>query len=129
MDNVGDGSHANIFLLVGTFRTPPEFISEALALTAHPLDTLGEVADDDLRTIFDVLSWGPDELAARRAEELLRWEELLRKLVAAETEVHQKLAPGPAFCCCSAPLARDRLARRGPRVRPRSWHANRWRHS
>ena len=88
-------SDVGVFLLVGEFFSISEFVEQALSIDCHPFDSLGTVPDEDLRTIFEILSVHPDMLADMRAAELARWERLAAELEAREGDLHCRMAPGP----------------------------------
>ena len=80
----------------GMFRSPRQWIDDAIQLK-HPFDLYHGVPDGLLKVVFDVLSLGRVEIAARRAARLKQWLGLAKKLEAAETELKkrkERMEPG-----------------------------------
>ena len=83
-----EGENPNDEVTAGIYRTPEEFLEEALKMK-HPIDLPGGVPDELLHSLFDLLSFSPEEAVKSRiksARELLKLVEDNRKLDQAALE-------------------------------------------
>eukprot|EP00435_Cladocopium_sp_Y103_P039589 s268_g10.t1 len=75
---------------VGVYRTPEEFLEEALRVS-HPFDSDASVPDDVKRTIFKLLTEGPELVQREREQAFQYYEELKISLEQEEQCIHECL--------------------------------------
>ena len=75
---------------IGVFRTPNEFVNEALGLN-HPFDCSSSISDDAKRAIFALFTEGPSGIKAMRNEAFDFYESLGARLEAEEQALHAGL--------------------------------------
>ena len=61
-------------MFFGVFREPESFVKEALHLW-HPFDSLAQLPDFLVRSLFEQLTLSPAELAKTRLNRLQEWRE------------------------------------------------------
>ena len=77
---------------VGVYRTPDEFLQDALRLE-HPFDTTALVEDDVKRNIFTLLTKGPKAIDKWREEVFLHYEKVAQDLSQKEEQLHAAIPP------------------------------------
>ena len=77
---------------LGVWRTPEEFVQEALAVE-HPFDGSTTVSDDAKFSIFALLTEGRENLQETRERTFQYYESVKHELAAAELRVHSSMDP------------------------------------
>ena len=83
----GDGSWLCIF---GVYRSFDQFVSEAQGLL-HPFDTLAQLPDYLIKSLFEQLTLSPMQLAKTRLERIQRWRERAKQLAPQEEELRAQM--------------------------------------
>ena len=86
---------SGFFCVFGVFREPESFVKEALHLW-HPFDSLAQLPDYLVRSLFEQLTLGPAELAKTRLNRLQEWRALASTLNDRERHIRSAMHPNVA---------------------------------